>query len=95
MNRAMNKIIPCEDVKRNKQRQLRLIVSYLMQALRIPDGDHLVLVFGTGRERNNRQALMYWVAQHLDEIDPDEAESRLKKLAGSAVRTMEGQQWNA
>jgi len=94
MNRSMHQIHGCVGDSRSEQ-QLRLIVSYLMQALRIPDGDHLVLTFGTGRERNNRQALMYWVAQHLDEIDPDETEERLKKLAGSVVQTMEDQQWNA
>ena len=94
MNRSMHQIHGCVGDSRSEQ-QLRLIVSYLMQALGIPDGDHLVLTFGTGRERNNRQALMYWVAQHLDEIDPDETEERLKKLAGSVVQTMEDQQWNA
>ena len=94
MNRTMYQIDDCIYEGRSEQ-QLRMIVSYLMQALRIPDGDHLVLTFGTGRERNNRQALMYWVAQHLDEIDPDETEERLKKLAGSVVQTMEDQQWNA
>lgn len=94
MNEAMSQLLTDEIEMRNRQRQLRLIVSYLMQALRIPDGDHLVLTFGTGHERNNRQALMYWVEQHLDEIDPDETELRLRKLANKACTTIEEQQWS-
>jgi len=95
MNSNMNKITTYENQSdSSKQRQLRLIVSYLMQALRIPDGDHLVLIFGTGQERNNRQALMHWVEQHLDDIDPDEAEHRLRALANNAVQTMQDEQWN-
>lgn len=93
----MNKLMhqnSSDNVSHSEQRQLRLIVSYLMQVLRIPDGDHLVLTFGSGNERNNRQALMYWVAQHLDEIDPDETEIRLRILASRASQTIQDQQWN-
>ncbi|MFQ5518570.1 MAG: hypothetical protein ACE5E3_01075 [Mariprofundus sp.] len=94
MNKAMTQFLTDEVDIRNRQRQLRLIVSYLMQTLRIPDGDHLVLIFGSGRERNNRQALMHWVEQHLDEFDPDETELRLRRLASRASQTIQDQQWN-
>lgn len=94
MNEPMTQFLADEVETRNRQRQIRLIVSYLMQALRIPDGDHLVLIFGTGHERNNRQALMTWVEKHLDEIDPDETEQRLRKLADKACRSFEERQWN-
>ena len=94
MNESMTQFLADEVEARNRQRQVRLIVSYLMQLLRIPDGDHLVLIFGSGNERNNREALMTWVEKHLDEIDPDETEQRLSKLADKACRNFEEQQWN-
>jgi len=94
MNRAMIQLLHGEVEIRKRRRQIRLIVSYLMQVLRIQDGDHLVLIFGTGHERDNHQALMYRVEQHLDEFDPDEAELRLKLLANSAVQTIQEHRWN-
>jgi len=66
----------------NRHRQMCLIVSYLMQVIHIPDGNHLIQAFSSGHESTNREALVHWVEKHLDEIDPDDAECRLRKLAG-------------
>jgi len=74
-----------------RKNQVQLIASYLMRALRIPNGNHLVLFFGTGNEQNNRQALVHWIEMHLDEIDPDDAEERLKYLASQVTNTNEVQ----
>lgn len=63
------------------KQQIALIASHLMQALHIPQGSHLVRFFGSGQEQNNRQALIRWIEIHIDEIDPDETETRLKHLA--------------
>jgi 16S rRNA U1498 N3-methylase RsmE len=91
---AINQFLITDMEARRKKHQIQLIVSYLMQVLRIPDGNHLVLFFGSGQERDNRQALMSWVEIHIDEFDPSETEKRLRSLANKVVQTIQEQQWN-
>jgi len=79
---------------RQQKNQIQLIASYLMQALHIPDGDHLVRFLGTGKEKSNRQALVHWIEAHLDEINPDDAEKRLKHLARNMASDREVQTCN-
>jgi len=83
MNTAPEQLQPTKTKSIGQRQQIHLIASYLMQVLHIPDGDHLVQYFGTGHAQNNQQALMQWVETHLDEINPDEAEQRLKHMANS------------
>jgi len=66
--------------ERDQLRQIRNIVSCLMAVLNIPEGNHLIMIFGDGHERGNREALETWVRHMLPEIDVDEAESRLEQL---------------
>jgi len=72
-----------------QKNQIQLIASYLMQALHIPDGDHLVRFFGTGHENSNGEALVHWIETHLDEINLDDAEKRLKHLANNIAKGRE------
>jgi uncharacterized protein YeeX (DUF496 family) len=54
-----------------------------MAVLNIPEGDHLVMAFGDGHERDNREALEAletWVNYMLPEMDMDEVEGRLEQL---------------
>ena len=69
---------------REQQRQIVRIVDYLITILRIPEGNHLVMFFGSGNERSNREAINNWVTSILHEFDSDEAEMRLEKLARRA-----------
>lgn len=78
-------------ISRRRNRQIKLIVAYLMQSLRIPEDKHLVTYFGNGRERDNREALTNWVEKHLNEINPDEARQRLKQLARKSSNSDRGQ----
>ena len=68
----------------SQKRQARRIADYLMTVLRIPDGTHLVLFFGTGLERNNREAIATWIEATLAERDADATEARLAELARDA-----------
>lgn len=70
--------------KKERRKQMERVVDYLMVTLRIPPGCELVMVFGTGRERCNRDALITWVGNIQDEVDWDEAETRLSYLARRA-----------
>jgi len=56
------------------------IVDYLIESLRIPEGDHLVTFFGSGTEASNREAMMTWIHGLDHEYDADEAEYRLARL---------------
>ncbi len=67
-----------------EQRRIRNITAYLMAFLHIPDGTHLIMVFGDGCERSNREAIEHWVARILPEIDAEEAEERLRRLCREA-----------
>jgi len=93
MNTAIDLFLLADMEAKRKKRQIELIANYLMQVLHIPDGKHVILFFGTGEEKDNRQALVTWVEKHIDEVDPDEAEQRLKLLANKAVQTIQEQQW--
>jgi len=66
--------------ERDQARQVRKIVSCLMAVLNIPEGNHLVMAFGDGHERDNREALETWVNYMLPELDMDEVEGRLDQL---------------
>jgi len=66
--------------ERDQARQVRKIVSCLMAVLNIPEGNHLVMAFGDGHERDNREALETWVNYMLPELDMDEVEGRLEML---------------
>ena len=70
----------------SRKRQVRRIADYLMTVLRIPDGTHLVLFFGTGLERDNREAIATWIEATLAERDADATEARLAELAQDAKR---------
>jgi len=60
--------------------QTERIVDYLIEALRIPHGDHLVAFFGSGTEQSNREAMITWVRGLGHEYEADEAEYRLARL---------------
>jgi len=70
------------------------IVDYLIESLRIPEGDHLVTFFGSGTEASNREAMMTWICGLSHEYDADEAEYRLARLVLhtqlAALNDMEG-----
>jgi len=74
-----------------QRRQIAKLVDHLITILRIPDGSHLVPFFGNGYERDNRQALASWVEKHINEIDPNEAEQRLRLLANGAAQALQEQ----
>jgi len=94
MNKAVDSMVAVGTGTQNSKHQIQLIVSYLMQALNIPEGNDLVRFFGSGHEQDNRQALAYWIETHLDEINPDHAERRLRKLVSEAAGRIEGQTCN-
>jgi len=54
--------------ERDQSRQVQKIVSCLMAVLNIPEGDHLVMAFGDGHERDNREALETWVNSLLSHL---------------------------
>jgi len=72
----------CQLVNKMEQErsQARNIVSCLMVVLNIPEGNHLVMAFGDGHERDNREALETWVNHMLPELDMVEVEGRLEQL---------------
>ena len=94
MNTTIDLFLIADKAAREEKRQIELIASYLMQILQIQNSDHLVLFFGTGQEKNNYQALISWVEKHMDDIDSDKAEVRLKHLANKAIQTIQEQVWS-
>lgn len=84
MRQNLEHVLSAAIQQQDHRRQIARIVSNLMIVLRIPDGNHLVMFFGSGHERSNREALITWVSSILHEFDSDEAEARLEKLARRA-----------
>jgi len=80
MGNKVRNIIADMQEERRTARQVRNIVSCLMVVLNIPEGNHLVMLFGCGDEKDNREALATWVNQMLPEINVDETEYRMEKL---------------
>jgi len=74
--------------ERDQARHVRKIVSCLMVILNIPEGNHLVMAFGDGHERDNREALETWVNYMLPELDMDEVEDRLDQLCARLEKRM-------
>jgi len=74
---------------RGKTRRIRNIVSSLMVVLNIPEGNHLVMLFGDGHEKDNREALATWVTKMSSEIDLTETENRLETLCLKAKNRIE------
>jgi len=67
------------DLKHNTSKH---IASLLMQIMKLPKDDSLVLIFGTGYETNNLDAITHWVELHLNEVDDEqETLSRLRNVA--------------
>jgi len=64
--------------------RVRRIVENLMIILNIPDGSHLINIFGDGHEADNREALATWVAHLLPDLDGDEVELRTQRLSQRA-----------
>jgi len=75
--------------EREQARRIRNIVSCLMVVLNIPEGTHLIMLFGNGHERDNREALATWVEAMLPELDIDEVEGRLEQLCAKAKRRLQ------
>jgi len=84
MNKQLAQITMGLHRQRTQNQQIRRIVASLMDVLNIPDGDHLIGVFGDGYEADNREALETWVAYLLPGLDEDEVELRLKNLRNRA-----------
>jgi len=55
-----------------------------MTILNIPDGNHLIEIFGDGHEADNREALETWVAHLLPDLDEHEVELRINNLSKRA-----------
>lgn len=66
--------------ERIKKRRIRNIVTNLMSLLHIPDGTHLIDIFGDGHEADNREALTTWVGHLLPDLDEQEVEMRISQL---------------
>jgi len=76
--------------ERRSQTFYRRLAKALMLVLSIPHGDELVMVFGTGEEQSNLEAIANWVASMENEVDLEEASTRLEALARKAMNRLEG-----
>ena len=66
--------------ERIKNLRISSIVANLMSLLHIPDGTHLIDIFGDGHEADNREALTTWVGHLLPDLDEQEVEMRIRQL---------------
>jgi len=66
------------------------LAQRLMIALSIPQGNSLVMVFGTGQEHSNLEAIANWIASLESEVDLESAAQRIESLASSARDHIEG-----
>jgi len=62
------------------------IVTNLMTILNIPDGNHLIDIFGDGHEADNREALATWVGHLLPDLDEHEVDLRINNLSKRAQK---------
>ena len=67
----------------------RRLAKTLMLVLSIPQGDELVMIFGTGQERSNLEAIANWIGSLENEIDLEEASQRIEELAKHARTRIE------
>jgi len=81
MNDCPAQIISVLQQERSHKNRIYRIVSNLMTILNIPDGNHLIDIFGDGHEADNCEALATWVAHLLPELDVHEVELRTHILS--------------
>jgi len=70
--------------ERSHNSRIYRIVTNLMTILKIPDGNHLIDIFGDGHESDNHEALATWVAHLLPDLDEHEVELRINNLSKRA-----------
>ncbi|MEJ1379030.1 MAG: hypothetical protein RPU32_13850 [Candidatus Sedimenticola sp. (ex Thyasira tokunagai)] len=82
-------LIATTEKQRALKRQINLMADFVAHRLKVVNGTHLILSIGNGTERNNTEAIAYWIStlelsiQEMMDIGhtPDEyIESRLTKL---------------
>jgi len=72
--------------ERAQNRRIHRIVTNLMTILNIPDGTHLIDIFGDGHETDNHEALATWVGHMLPALDEHEVEMRINKRSQRAYK---------
>lgn len=84
MHQSLNSLIKNEGQKNAAKRRVASIADYLITILRIPEGRHLVMCFGKGDERSNRDALMRWVESIMNDYASGEDEACLEQITSRA-----------
>lgn len=84
MHQSLNSLIKDEGQKSAAKRRAVSIADYLIIILRIPEGRHLVMCFGRGDERSNREAIMRWVDSIMNDYAFDEDEACLEQITSLA-----------
>ena len=75
--------------ERELEHRVNHLVGLLMDTLNIPEDDRFVSCFGTGGERDNREALTTWVRQMLLQLDADGIEAHWPEICERLQRRMD------
>ena len=81
---------------RDNHTMIRRLASALCCAYNIPQGDHFVVLLGSGIESDNQHAIETWVATTLRELDESTAKVILPHLVerfGQELRQWESLAW--
>lgn len=90
-NFNLDSAIEQEATAKARQQKAKRLAEALRINLRIVDGTHLVYVFGTGAERDNRAALIAWVNERLGECEDMKIEQeQYNSLKETLVSTLTG-----
>lgn len=64
-----------------KHREVCMLAEALVMKLRIAPGQGLIPLLGYLEAYNNAEAVAYWVAQHLDEVEAVSTTQMLQELS--------------
>jgi hypothetical protein len=65
----LTQVIAAQAKHKANKREFRLLAELLAQQFHVRQGSHLVGLLGSGDERNNVEAIAYWLAEKGDYIE--------------------------
>lgn len=69
LNEWVTNILTPQAQQKAQIREFRLMAQLLAQQFHINHGDNLVRLLGNGDQRNNLEAIIYWLAEEREHIE--------------------------
>ena len=85
---VIEKLIHQIDAKHDRQQQISLLVSRLIEQHNIQYGEQLRLMLGIAKRCDNFTALEHWVNQNFTDIDITDFDSNFEQLENKFLQLM-------